>query len=102
MPSGTVTLTFPKNRLVYLNGDYAPDFPRKIPCTFLVEHDLNIFETLDGQNQVDYRAEAVTSVNTPNIEVQLQRVKRRKARGGKKHRQGSGKGKKRARAGART
>jgi hypothetical protein len=74
MPVGSVTITFPKNRLVYINGDYNPDSPKRIQCTYVVDYGENIFETLNGTKQVDYRAKVVTDVSNPDCQIALTRV----------------------------
>lgn len=74
MPTGTVTVTAPVNRVVYLNGDYVPDFPKKIPNTFLVEYGENIFETRNKDGKVDYRAKVATDSERPDRTVALRRV----------------------------
>lgn len=74
MPQGSVRITFPKNRLVYINGNFTPDFPKKIPCTFAVEFGENVFETLNGDDEVDYRAEVTTDASHLSQKVALTAV----------------------------
>jgi len=71
MSQGSVTITSPLGRQVYLNGNYAPDTPKRIKCTFAVDYGENIFETLNGSNQVDYRAKVTTDDANQNCEVSL-------------------------------
>jgi hypothetical protein len=60
--------------LVYINGDYDPDFPKKIQCTYVVDYGENIFETLDGTRKVDYKAKVVTDGSNPDRQIALTRV----------------------------
>jgi hypothetical protein len=74
MPEGSVKITDPAGRAVYINGDYRPDFPKNIPCTFAVQYGNNIFETLTAGNRVDYRLSVTTDDGNQNCQVALVRV----------------------------
>jgi hypothetical protein len=74
MPTGTVTVTDPAGRTVYINGNYTPDVPKTIECTFLVEYGENIFETCTGPGKVDYRVAVTTDDTNRDCSVALEWV----------------------------
>jgi len=71
---GTVTVTAPAGRAVYIDGNYTPPAPQIIPYTFLVEDGQNVFETLDDDGNVDYTATVITDAANPDRSVALQHV----------------------------
>ena len=70
MPWGSVTLTGPADRDVYVNGNYE-DVAGQTNEDFVVEYGINTFETLDGQFRVDLRAEAEVNDESPHVTVAL-------------------------------
>jgi hypothetical protein len=70
MPWGSVRVSGPALRDVYLNGNYA-QAAGQTGTIFIVEYGANTFETLDSARQVDFRAEAVVNRETPHTEVTL-------------------------------
>jgi hypothetical protein len=76
MAQGSVKITDPVGRDVYINGNYRPDFPKVIPCTFAVQYGENIFETLAPGRRIDYRLAVTTDASNPNCDVALLPVQR--------------------------
>ena len=70
MPWGSVTLTGPANRDVYINGNYE-DIAGLTNEDFAVEYGLNTFETLDGQFRIDFRVEAEVNDEAPHVDKEL-------------------------------
>ena len=73
MAFGLVTVLGPADRDVYINGNYA-DPAGKTGGEFSVEYGPNVFETLDGDENVDLRAEATVNDDHPHVTVTLQPV----------------------------
>ena len=73
MPWGSVTLTGPTDRDVYVNGNYE-DVAGQTNEAFAVEYGLNTFETLDSEFRIDFRAETEVNDETPHVEAALQAV----------------------------
>jgi hypothetical protein len=55
MAFASLTVTKPKNRLIYLNGDYENAAGNSSTDTFTVTSGGNIAETLNGDGKVDFR-----------------------------------------------
>lgn len=51
----TVRVSAPRNRLIYINGDYAQQAGNSSTDSFTVPSGGQIFETLNGQGRVDNR-----------------------------------------------
>jgi hypothetical protein len=75
MPKGTVTVTDPVGRTVFVNGNYTPDFPDTIPATFVVDYGENIFETRTSSGRIDYSRTVVIDDDAPTCSIKLKRVK---------------------------
>jgi len=74
MPTGTVTVIAPVGRIVYVNGNYTPNFPKRIPHTFDVEYGENVFETRTSVRRVDFRGSVVTNDLNRDCKVILRKV----------------------------
>jgi hypothetical protein len=71
---GSVTVIFPGRRKVYVNGNYSPEFPKTIECTVLVEYGENVFETVTGDDRIDYRGTVVTNDRNKKSRIELTAV----------------------------
>jgi hypothetical protein len=74
MSDGTVRVTSPAGRSVYVDGNYDDPDPPTIPDVILVPLKQCIFETLDAQNRVDYRGTATPTPDKPNVRLALSPV----------------------------
>jgi len=70
MPWGSVTVTGPVDRDVYVNGNYE-DIAGKTNDDFAVEYGLNTFETLDDQWRIDFRARVEVNDASPLVDAEL-------------------------------
>jgi hypothetical protein len=70
MPWGSVRVTGPVGRDVYVNGNYD-DIVGKTNEYFAVEYGLNTFETLDNRFRVDFRAQVEVNDESPRVDAQL-------------------------------
>lgn len=73
MPWGTVTVSGPAGRDVYINGNYAAP-AGKTNSDFAVEYGANTFETLDDQWRVDHRAQTTVDDDHPHADAVLAAV----------------------------
>jgi len=72
--TGTVNVISPAGRVVYINGNYTPNFPRTIPYRFTVEDGSNVFETLNADGAVDYRGN--TTTDSDDQDLTLKKVRK--------------------------
>ena len=70
----TVWVSAPQNRLIYINGDYAEAAGNSSTDSFTVPTGGQIFETLNGDNCVDYRKEFRVRRNDTEVTVSLDPV----------------------------
>lgn len=70
MPFGSVNITRPRNRLIYVNRNYN-DPAGKTPCVIAVEYGSNRFETRTSSGDVDYSGRVITSDTNINAELEL-------------------------------
>ena len=59
----SVKIQSPKRRLLYINGEYQEN-AGLTPVKVEVEKGINLFETVNGAREIDYRAEVNCSSNT--------------------------------------
>lgn len=73
MAMGSVRITKPLRRLIYINGNYD-EAAGLSPGPFAVELGNNTFETLDGSGNVDWTGAATLTAANPNVSLALQPV----------------------------
>lgn len=73
MPFVTVRVTKPKNRLIFINGDYSAPAGNSND-SFTVPTGGQLFETLTAARQVDYRKSFLVRVKDAAVTVELERV----------------------------
>ena len=64
----------PRNRLIYLNGDYSCAAGNASTDTFTVNTGGNIAETLDGDARVDFRKRFRVKVSDTLVSIELDPV----------------------------
>ena len=74
MPFVTVRVTKPGNRLIYINGDYTEAAGNSSLDSFTVPTGGQLFETLTGSQEVDYRKEFRVKRIDTEVTVELDRV----------------------------
>ena len=72
--TGTVTVTSPRRRKAYVNGNYTPSLPKTSPCTFAVEYGENVFETVNGDDRIDFRGSVTTNDANKDCDLELEPV----------------------------
>ena len=70
MPFGSVKVTAPLGRLVYINGNHD-EAAGKSPGPFAVELGRNLFETINGNDEIDYSGKVTLTAANPNVELAL-------------------------------
>jgi len=73
MPLGSVKITKPLRRLIYINGNYDESAGQS-PGPFAVEYGLNLFETRNGTGRVDWRGTTTITSKTSNVSLDLEQV----------------------------
>ena len=73
MSIGSVRVTGPADRDVYVNGQYG-EAAGKTGGTFLVEYGNNRFESLDFEYRVDYAANVTADEGHQDVEAELERI----------------------------
>ena len=70
----TVRVTKPGNRLIYINGNYTEAAGNSSADSFTVPPGGQIFETLTGDQQVDFRKEFRVKRTDTEVTVELDRI----------------------------
>jgi hypothetical protein len=70
----TVRVTKPGNRLIYINGNYTEAAGNSSVDSFTVPPGGQIFETLTGDQQVDFRKEVRVKRTDTEVIVELDRI----------------------------
>ncbi len=70
----TVWVDAPKNRLIYINGDYSQAAGNSSDDSFVVPTGGQIFETLNGEGCIDYRKRFRVRRSDPEKRIELARV----------------------------
>lgn len=65
-------MTFPGRRKVFVNGNYTDS--QTIECTITVEYGLNFFETVNGDDCIDYRGSVRTNDGNKHCRLALEAV----------------------------
>ncbi len=74
MPFAKITVTKPLNRLIYINGGYEQSAGNSSTTTFRVPSGGHVFETLDGDDAVDFRKAFRVRRNERKKSIELDRV----------------------------
>lgn len=72
MAFGSVRITGPLGRLIYINGNHD-EAAGKSPGPFAVEFGRNLFETINGKDEIDYAGKVMITAASPNVELALDR-----------------------------
>ncbi len=75
---GSIRITAPEGRAVYVDGNYEEPRPKKIPCVLLAELGRTTLETLTDDRKIDYRAVVELTPEDPSKTVELAKVRSRK------------------------
>jgi hypothetical protein len=70
----TVRVTKPRNRLIYINGDYTEAAGNSSVDTFTVPTGGQLFETLTGDRKVDFRKRFRVKPTDTEVAVELDSV----------------------------
>ena len=74
MAFASLTITAPRNRLIYLNGDYSAAAGNSSGDPLVVPSGGNIAETLNGARQVDFRKEFDVDERATSVTIALDPV----------------------------
>lgn len=74
MAFASLTVTFPRNRIVYLNGNYNDPAGNSSTDTFTVPSGGNIAETLNANREVDFRKKFRVKATETAVSVALDPV----------------------------
>lgn len=70
----TVRIRSPRNRLIYINGDYSQSAGNSSGDSFTVPSGGQVFETVTGDDRVDYRKRFRVRPTDTLVEVALDPV----------------------------
>ena len=74
MAFASLTVSKPKNRLIYLNGDYEKPAGNSSTDTFTVPSGGNFAETLNGDDKVDFRKKVQVKATDTSVTTELDPV----------------------------
>jgi len=71
MPFCKVTVSKPLNRLIYINGNYLEPAGNSATDKFTVPSGGHTFETVNGENKIDFRKRFRVSPRDRKLEIEL-------------------------------
>ena len=74
MAFASLTVSAPKNRLIYLNGNYDDPAGNSSKDTFAVPNGGNIAETMNSSRQVDFRHQFRVGPTDTSVTIALDAV----------------------------
>jgi len=74
MPFVTVSVSAPANRLIYINGNYTQPAGNTSRDSFVVPPGGQVFETVNGNDCVDFRKKFRVRRNDTEVTVELDAV----------------------------
>ena len=74
MALASVTVSKPKNRLIYIGGDYENPAGNSSTDTFTVPSGGNVAETLNSERKVDFRKEFEVKARDTSVSIELDPV----------------------------
>ena len=74
MAFASLSISKPKNRLIYLNGDYENPAGNSSTNSFTVPSGGNVAETLNGEGKVDFRKRFRVRPRDTSVTIELEQI----------------------------